>query len=65
MIRVERGAQSVERWTMTVRQQWMIVGAVVALLGAGLFAGVKLFADDLFPVAVGSAAPTFKAKDVA
>jgi peroxiredoxin len=50
---------------MTVRQQWTIVGAVVALLGAGLFAGVKLFADDLFPVAVGSVAPTFKAKDLA
>jgi peroxiredoxin len=50
---------------MTVRQQWMIVGAVVALLGAGLFAGAKLFADDLFPVAVGSVAPTFKAKDLA
>lgn len=50
---------------MTVRQQWMIVGGVVALLGAGLFAAVKLFADDLFPVAVGSAAPSFKAKDLA
>src|SRR5690348_497287 len=50
---------------MTVRQQWMIVGAVVALLGGGLFAGVKLFADDLFPVAVGSSAPDFKAKDLA
>ena len=50
---------------MTVRQQWMIVGAVVALLGGGMFAGVKLFADELFPVAVGSAAPNFKAKDLA
>jgi peroxiredoxin len=57
--------QSAERWTMTVRQQWMIVGAAVALLGGGLFAGVKLFADELFPVAVGSAAPNFKAKDLA
>ena len=50
---------------MTVRQQWAIVGIVVALLGGGLFAGVKLFADDLFPVAVGSTAPSFKAKDLA
>jgi cytochrome c biogenesis protein CcmG/thiol:disulfide interchange protein DsbE len=49
---------------MTVRQQWIIVGIVVVLLGAGLFAGVRLFADDLFPVAVGSVAPAFKAKDV-
>ena len=49
---------------MTVRQQWIIVGVVVAILGAGLFAGVKLFADDLFPIGVGSAAPSFKAKDL-
>ena len=50
---------------MTVRQQWMVVGGLVALLGGGLFAGVKLFADELFPVAVGSAAPNFTAKDLA
>ena len=49
---------------MSVRQQWIIVGIVVAVLGGGLFAGVKLFADDLFPVGVGSAAPAFTAKDV-
>ena len=49
---------------MTVRQQWIIVGIVVAVLGGGLFAGVRLFADDLFPVGVGSAAPPFTAKDV-
>ncbi|HEY2379447.1 MAG TPA: TlpA disulfide reductase family protein [Gemmatimonadaceae bacterium] len=50
---------------MTVKQQWMIVGVVVALLAGGLFIGVKLFADDLFPVAVGSPAPAFEAKDLA
>lgn len=49
---------------MTVRQQWGVVGAVVALLAAGLFAAVKLFADELFPVTVGSAAPDFRAKDL-
>src|SRR3954465_9647318 len=49
---------------MTVRQQWIVVGIVVAVLGAGLFAGVRLFADDLFPIGVGSAAPSFTAKDV-
>jgi peroxiredoxin len=49
---------------MTVRQQWIIVGIVVVLLAGGLFAGVKLFADDLYPVGVGSIAPAFKAKDV-
>lgn len=49
---------------MSVRQQWIIVVIVVAVLGGGLFAGVRLFADDLFPIGVGSAAPAFSAKDV-
>ena len=50
---------------MTVRQQWAVVGVVVAILATGLAAGVKLFADDLFPIGVGSSAPSFKAKDLA
>ena len=49
---------------MTARQQWAVVLGVVALLGAGLLTGVRLFADQLFPVTVGSSAPDFKAKDV-
>jgi cytochrome c biogenesis protein CcmG/thiol:disulfide interchange protein DsbE len=49
---------------MSVRQQWAIVGIVVVLLGGGLFAGVKLFADDLFPIGYGSPAPSFAAKDL-
>src|SRR5947209_8558651 len=49
---------------MTVRQQWIVVGIVVLLLAGGLFAGVKLFGDDLFPVGVGTKAPAFKATDV-
>ena len=49
---------------MSVRQQWIIVGIIVLLLGSGVFAGVRVFADDLFPIGVGSAAPTFTAKDV-
>ena len=49
---------------MTVRQQWGIVAAVVVLLAGGLFAAVKVFADDLFPVTVGSPAPDFRAKDL-
>src|SRR5689334_18571091 len=49
---------------MTVRQQWIVVGIVVVLLASGLFAGVRLFADDLFPVTVGSKAPDFRANDV-
>lgn len=49
---------------MTVRQQWIVVGIVVLLLAGGLLAGVTLFADDLNPVAVGSRAPDFKARDL-
>jgi peroxiredoxin len=49
---------------MTVRQQWIVVGIVVALLAGGLFAGVRLFASDLYPVGVGSKAPDFRATDV-
>jgi peroxiredoxin len=49
---------------MTVRQQWIVVGIVVVFLAGGLFAGVKLFADDLFPVGVGAKAPAFAAKDI-
>lgn len=49
---------------MTVKQQWGVVGAVVALLAVGLWAAVNLFADDLFPVTVGSRAPDFRATDL-
>ena len=49
---------------MTVRQQWGVVAAVVVLLGGGLIAAVKMFADDLFPVTIGSQAPDFRAKDL-
>lgn len=47
---------------MTVRQQWLLVLGVVALLGAGLFAAVNLLGDELFPVKVGVEAPTFRAR---
>jgi peroxiredoxin len=42
----------------------MVVGIVVLLLAGGLFAGVRLFADDLYPVSVGSTAPNFRARDI-
>ena len=50
---------------MTVRQQWIVVAGVVMLLAGGLVTAVKVFADDLFPVTVGSAAPDFRATDLA
>ena len=46
---------------MTLRQQWLVVGGVVAAMGAGLFALTRLLADELFPVTVGVDAPGFAA----
>ncbi|MEP6493168.1 MAG: TlpA disulfide reductase family protein [bacterium] len=47
---------------MTGRQQWAVVGVVVALLAAGLGAASYFMKDELFPVTIGSNAPEFQAK---
>ena len=47
---------------MTARQQWGVVGAIVAMLGAGLWALVHFLGDEMFPVTVGSPAPAFEAR---
>jgi peroxiredoxin len=47
---------------MTARQQWAVVGAVVALLLGGLWIATRTLGDELFPVTVGSAAPDFTAR---
>ena len=46
---------------MTVRQQWMVVAAVIAALGIGLIVATRTMRDELFPVSVGGQAPDFKA----
>lgn len=46
---------------MTLRQQWLVVGVVVAAMGAGLFLLTRLLGDELFPVTVGVDAPGFAA----
>jgi cytochrome c biogenesis protein CcmG/thiol:disulfide interchange protein DsbE len=46
---------------MTSRQQWALVGAVIALLALALVAGTHYLGDELFPVSVGSDAPPFSA----
>ena len=49
---------------MTVRQQWaLVLGIVLALLGA-IGAGAYVMRDELFPIEVGSRAPSFAARTV-
>ena len=49
---------------MTVRQQWMVVAAVIAALGIGLIVATRTMRDELFPVSVGSPAPDFHAATI-
>src|SRR3954462_9630417 len=46
---------------MTVRQQWTMVAAVIAIVAAGLAVASHYMKDDLYPVMVGSRAPDFRA----
>lgn len=46
---------------MTVKQQWTIVGAVVALMAGGLWTASHFLREELVPVTVGSKAPIFEA----
>lgn len=46
---------------MTGRQQWAVVGAIVAVLAAGAFTATRLLEDELTTVGVGSKAPSFAA----
>lgn len=49
---------------MTIRQQWLLViGIALALLGA-IGAGAWVMRDELFPIEVGSRAPSFTARAV-
>ena len=49
---------------MTARQQWTVVGVIVAVLGIALAAASHFMKDTLFPVNVGSTAPDFRAKEL-
>lgn len=46
---------------MTLRQQWMVVGAIVLAMAAGLLALTQVLGEELFPVALGKPAPSFTA----
>jgi peroxiredoxin len=47
---------------MTARQQWSVVGAIVAVLAVALLTASHYMKDELFPVTIGSTAPDFRAK---
>ena len=49
---------------MTLRQQWLFVGGIVAVLVGGLGVGTYAMRDELFPIEVGSRAPEFTARTV-
>ncbi len=46
---------------MTVKQQWMVVLGIVAVLGGGAFAATHFLEDELTAVTIGSDAPGFTA----
>src|SRR5688500_4432319 len=46
---------------MTARAQWMIVLAVIALLGGGLAVATLTMGDELFPLTPGTKAPDIRA----
>lgn len=49
---------------MTVRQQWLMVGAIVLALLGLIGAGAYVMRDEMFPLDVGSRAPSFVARTV-
>jgi len=49
---------------MTLRQQWLFVGIIVAVVGTAVAIGAYVMRDQLFPVEVGSSAPDFIARRV-
>lgn len=50
---------------MTARGQWAVVGVVVAVLAAALFAATHFLGDEIFPIEVGTKAPAFTANTIA
>ena len=46
---------------MSTRRQWLVVAGVIMLLGAGAIAATRVLRAELGAVAVGSAAPNFRA----
>src|SRR5512143_1042406 len=57
-----RAARQLRSARMTARQQWSVVGAIVAAMAIGLLVASHYMKDELFPVTIGSTAPDFRAK---
>ncbi len=49
---------------MTLKQQWLAVAGIVAILGLGLFLGSRLLGEEFYDVRVGAEAPGFNAVDM-
>lgn len=49
---------------MTLRQQWLMVAAIVLVLLGALGFGAYVMRDELFPVEIGSRAPDFAARTI-
>ena len=49
---------------MTVKEQWAWVGAIVLVLAGGAVSATHALRDELFPITLGSQAPTFEAVTV-
>lgn len=45
---------------MSAKRQWIAVGAIVAAVGGGIWAGVTFLGDEFAQVTVGSRAPSFR-----
>ena len=46
---------------MSIRNQWLVVGGVVAVLAGGMWVAATQLSDELFPIRIGGEAPDFSA----
>ena len=46
---------------MNLRDQWLMVGGVVAVLAGGMWVAARQLNDELFPIRIGGEAPDFSA----
>lgn len=46
---------------MNLRNQWLVVGGVVAVLAGGMWVAARQLNDELFPIRIGGEAPDFSA----